>query len=251
MADEEIKENFDEISDEETINSNFLTCQNLELMKQGAEGRLYKGIYLGKSVIVKERFPKKYRHYSLDETLTKERMKSEIRCIFRCRLIGVKTPPLYFVDDFRNQIVMGFVDDAVTVREYVATVQKEYPDKFQEILIPLALEIGRIVATLHENHIVHGDLTTSNILIRRPFENLEIVMIDFGLSYIEQIVEDKAVDLYVLERAFISTHPNSETLFQKILDAYEFHFKKNNGGKKVLTKLAEVRLRGRKRLMIG
>lgn len=37
-------------------------------------------------------------------------------------------------------------------------------------------------------------------------------MIDFGLSMISTMIDDKAVDLYVLERAFISTHPGSENL---------------------------------------
>lgn len=46
------------------------------------------------------------------------------------------------------------------------------------------------------------------------------VLIDFGLSFQSGLVEDKAVDLYVLERAFSSTHPQSEPLFAAILDAY-------------------------------
>lgn len=58
---------------------------------------------------------------------------------------------------------------------------------------------------------VHGDLTTSNIMLRDGNAG-KIVMIDFGLSYISTLVEDKAVDLYVMERAFLSTHPNSENL---------------------------------------
>ena len=32
------------------------------------------------------------------------------------------------------------------------------------------------------------------------------VLIDFGLSYNNTLAEDKAVDLYVLERAFTSAH---------------------------------------------
>ena len=46
------------------------------------------------------------------------------------------------------------------------------------------------------------------------------VLIDFGLSYHSSLVEDKAVDLYVLERAFASTHPDSEPLFAAVLNAY-------------------------------
>jgi TP53 regulating kinase-like protein len=46
------------------------------------------------------------------------------------------------------------------------------------------------------------------------------VLIDFGLSFQSSLVEDKAVDLYVLERAFASTHPASEPLFALVVDAY-------------------------------
>lgn len=36
--------------------------------------------------------------------------------------------------------------------------------------------------------------------------------IDFGLGFQQPLAEDKAVDLYVLERAFLSTHPHSQAL---------------------------------------
>lgn len=76
-----------------------------------------------------------------------------------------------------------------------------------------------------------------------------IVLIDFGLSYIDRLAEDKGVDLYVLEKAFVSTHPNTERLFEAILTSYrDAHGK---GADSVLKKLEDVRLRGRKRVMIG
>lgn len=51
--------------------------------------------------------------------------------------------------------------------------------------------------------VIHGDLTTSNMI----YKDDQIYLIDFGLSYVKTSIEDRAVDLYVLERAFISTHP--------------------------------------------
>ncbi len=74
------------------------------------------------------------------------------------------------------------------------------------------------------------------------------VMIDFGLSYKSSTVEDKAVDLYVLERAFLSTHPASEALFALILQSYETSSPK---AREVLRRLETVRQRGRKRSMLG
>ncbi len=81
---------------------------------------------------------------------------------------------------------------------------------------------------MHEAGVVHGDLTTSNIMIKND-ENHSIVFIDFGLASTQPNIEDKAVDLYVLERAFISTHPgcelmvrNSKSLFQCFTWLYIF-----------------------------
>jgi TP53 regulating kinase-like protein len=76
----------------------------------------------------------------------------------------------------------------------------------------------------------------------------EIILIDFGLAATTIQDEDRAVDLYVLERAFAATHPGAERLFDEVLRAYGTSYK---GGKAVLKKLEEVRLRGRKRSMLG
>jgi TP53 regulating kinase-like protein len=67
---------------------------------------------------------------------------------------------------------------------------------------------------MHDIDVVHGDLTTSNIMVRGDAINgySEVILIDFGLGQMQSVIEDKAVDLYVLERAFISTHPGSEYL---------------------------------------
>ena len=82
----------------------------------------------------------------------------------------------------------------------------EYP----ETAHTWAKEIGIVIGKMHDADIVHGDLTTSNIMIREI--DGKAVLIDFGLSTVSTVLEDKAVDLYVLERAFISTHPGSEEL---------------------------------------
>ena len=65
--------------------------------------------------------------------------------------------------------------------------------------------MGKTINKVHDLGIIHGDLTTSNMIIRN---DKQIVLIDFGLSYYKDSAEDKAVDLYVLERAFKSTHPH-------------------------------------------
>lgn len=60
----------------------------MELMKQGAEARLYETKFQGKTVIVKERFAKNYRHPELDKRLTKERLRAELKGLIRCKTVG-------------------------------------------------------------------------------------------------------------------------------------------------------------------
>lgn len=119
--------------------------------------------------------------------------------------------------------------------------------------------VGRAVGRLHDIGVVHGDLTTSNLMLRprREQERSEgwgndlasdMVLIDFGLAVQTVQDEDRAVDLYVLERAFGSTHPQAEGLFKEVLRAYGESYK---GAKVVLKRLEDVRMRGRKKSMIG
>lgn len=135
----------------------------------------------------------------------------------------------------------------MTVSDYIASIQQ---CKEQELL-RLAEQVGQILAKMHDQDVIHGDLTTSNMLLRCSAVDIrqtDLVLIDFGLSYISALPEDKAVDLYVLEKAFLSTHPNTEVLFRKLLEGYTASSKKSPA---VIKKLNEVRLRGRKRSMVG
>lgn len=145
--------------------------------------------------------------------------------------------------------------------------------------------LGELVGRLHLAGVVHGDLTTSNVMLRRrrrrrPGEEEpssvhrlddttatisaadnneddvedplcgELVLIDFGLATQSSSDEDRAVDLYVLERAFGSTHPREEGMFGEVLDGYSVGMG-GKAGKAVLRRLDDVRLRGRKKSMIG
>lgn len=126
--------------------------------------------------------------------------------------------------------------------------------------------IGEAVGKMHKIGVVHGDLTTSNLMLKPAdsspptttteteegtITNLQgtMVIIDFGLASQTSMDEDRAVDLYVLERAFGSTHPRLESLWGEVLRGYERGIGKD--GPKVLKKLEDVRMRGRKRSMLG
>ncbi|XP_077982991.1 EKC/KEOPS complex subunit Tp53rkb-like [Glandiceps talaboti] len=222
---------------------------NGKLIKQGAEARVYSSTFMGRPAIIKERFKKKYRHPSLDKKLTHRRTTREVSCILRCRKAGLCTPTVYFVDYESHKIYMENIENSITVRDYVAEEQKKTQETNPQTLISLAQKIGTALATMHDNDIIHGDLTTSNMLLRQPVDpSSPVILIDFGLSSVSGLHEDKGVDLYVLERAFLSTHPNTENIFEHILATYRKMSKKSSD---VLKKLDEVRLRGRKRNMVG
>jgi len=214
------------------------------LVKQGAEARIYEGTFLGKDAIIKERFSKKYRHPDLDTSLTKERLRAEAKALVLCKTLGVNAPTVYLCDTETNIIVMERLSQAVTVRDRIFKLLKEKDDKS---LDELAKSIGALVAKIHAGGLIHGDITTSNIMVDE--DDGKLFFIDFGLSFKAGLSEDKGVDLYVLERAFLSTHPNTEDIFKAILISYQ----KSSGkqGAETLKKFEEIRQRGRKRTMLG
>ncbi|KAI5819730.1 kinase-like domain-containing protein [Pyronema omphalodes] len=229
-----------------------------ELIKQGAEALVYKTTYLLPTIpaLLKHRPRKPYRHPTLDLRLTKHRCLSEARLLTRCRGLGIPVPAVYFVDEARGEIYMEWISGR-SIREVLDGMIAEGR---KEEVNDLMKKMGQVVAKLHQNDIVHGDLTTSNVMVRGERKSgllaeatmekvdAEVVLIDLGLGMMSTQEEDKAVDLYVLERAFLSTHPQAEDLFQDVLAAYEGSFK---GAKAVMRRLADVRMRGRKRSMLG
>ena len=236
-----------------------------ELITQGAEALLYKSTYLLPSLpaAIKHRPAKPYRHPILDARLTKHRILSEARVLAKCRKDGVPVPAVYGVDSEAKGgwIAMEWVDGEV-VRVSLNRWLKRRKDEGktlddvegQEEVKSLMRKVGQAVGKMHANGVVHGDLTTSNLMLRPEKEDKkgelegEVVLIDFGLASQSTQDEDRAVDLYVLERAYGSTHPGAEALFGEVLNAYGESFKQANT---VLRKLEDVRMRGRKRSMIG
>lgn len=225
------------------------------LLQQGAEAKIFSSTLLSKPVIVKERFKKTYRHPNLDERLTHRRTSQEVRSMARCRKAGISTPIVYFVDYNTHKIYMENVVDALPIKNVInSRLGKPGVDVLRQKsdintnLEMLAQKLGTILGKMHEIDVIHGDLTTSNMLLR---ENEDIIMIDFGLSYISSLAEDKGVDLYVLERALLSSHPNANHFFQTVLRGYATATESKGKAKEVLMKLDEVRLRGRKRVMVG
>jgi TP53 regulating kinase-like protein len=223
---------------------NNMAAKNV-LFQQGAEAKIYSSTLLSKPVIVKERFKKAYRHPFLDEKLTRRRISQEVRSMARCRKAGISTPVVYFLDYTTHKIYMENVEDSMPLKDVINAKLGHHSDGDLDLL---AQKLGVMLGKMHAIDVIHGDLTTSNMLLRA---GEDIVLIDFGLSFISSLVEDKGVDLYVLERALLSSHPNTEQFFQTVLNSYVTATENLEKAKEVLAKLDEVRLRGRKRVMVG
>mmetsp|Transcript_426 Transcript_426/g.501 ORF Transcript_426/g.501 Transcript_426/m.501 type:complete len:218 (+) Transcript_426:289-942(+) len=217
----------------------------MKLLSQGAEARVYETDLLGEKVILKERFEKLYRHPDLEKRLSKSRLHQEVRCINRAAKAGIHTPLILLVQVQKLRIFMEYVE-GYTLKE---TFFREEKNENKALSERVAMELGRTICRLHRSNITHGDLTTSNAMLRSP--DGQIVLIDFGLARPSKEAEDKAVDLYVLERAFTSTHATSPTLFSHVLKAYEQEGSEDPSVHAVLTRFDKVRKRGRKRMAIG
>ena len=210
------------------------------LVSQGAEGRVFAVKFCGRDTIVKQRFKKTYRHPTFDAKLTRSRLGMEARSMMRARKLGVVTPTLYYVDQQQSAIYMEKVPGK-SLKELIR--EDSMSEKDME---DIGAQVGKAVAKMHDGGLIHGDLTTSNILVRDDDERT-VVIIDFGLASNSIIAEDKGVDLYVLERAITVTH-SSQALFEHVMTAYR---RASSQWSSSFNKFAEVRMRGRKRSMIG
>lgn len=234
-------------------------------------------------VLLKHRFTKRYRHPTLDTSLTKARVAGEARMLLKCLRSGVHVPGVRMVDAECGVLGLEWIE-GYSVRSLLnggdesetrAGKGEEVQDKLTAFGITIGVSLSRLhpvwcidvltmpcgteevmrqigveIAKMHLADVIHGDLTTSNMMIR-PLQLsssspshpspaqivcyfrsapsfpcflilsslfIHKILIDFGLSFVSNLVEDQAVDLYVLERAFASTHPDSEALFEIVLD---------------------------------
>lgn len=207
-------------------------------LSRGAEGLVTRFPFFGRPAIRKERFPKRYRHPELDAKLTARRIQQEARILLRLRKNGVRVPAVYSVDAKKALLVLEYIN-GVTLKQYLQDGKAG-----EEVM----RQAGNVVARIHKADVVHGDLTTSNIMVVRSGDDDKICMIDFGLSSGGGTEEDLAVDLYVLERAVIAAHSEHA---QHLNDAFFEAYAKQLRRPAVLKRLEEVRARGRKRDMTG
>ncbi|XP_042400833.1 EKC/KEOPS complex subunit TP53RK-like [Zingiber officinale] len=145
--------------------------------------------------------------------LVKQGAEAEVRCMTKVRRLGVPTPVLYAVDPILHTLTFEYVD-GLSVKEILLDFGLN--GIVEEQLDDIAIQIGTAMGKMHDGGLIHGDLTTSNMIIRerliiwKYFTSINMIIIDvlieFGLSFTSTLPEDKAVDLYVLKRALLSMH---------------------------------------------
>ncbi|PXF61996.1 MAG: Kae1-associated kinase Bud32 [Candidatus Methanogaster sp.] len=179
--------------------------------------------------IIKRRVSKNYRTPELDTRIRVSRTRSEAKLISEARRCGVPTPIIYDVDTAEHTITMEFIEGP----------------RMKDVLDPnMSERIGELVGRLHGCGIIHGDLTTSNLILHSDDggdSGGRIYFIDFGLGYFEKNVEAQGVDVHVLFQTFVSTHgdPGLEEAFSR---GYRRTFADAD---QVLTRVREIEARGR------
>jgi len=208
-----------------------------KLFHKGAEASLFYGHWFGKEVIFKIRSPKIYRIEKLDKKIRIIRTLNEARALIKVKNYGVNVPQVYEIDTENSTIVMKYIKGE-KLKDFMHSIEV---DKKKQIFN----EIGKFIAILHKNGHIHGDITTSNIIIT-PIQ--EIFIIDFGLHNYSDSVEDKSVDLHLFKRVLLSSHGTDyKNCFDAFLGGYstEYGRAKVNESQEIIRNMIKIETRGR------
>lgn len=196
----------------------------MKIIHQGAEAILY----LDKDkTLIKERIKKGYRVEQIDYKLRKFRTRREAKLL---RNVQIPVPEVFYVDENNMKIKMEFLKGDVI---------KNILDKTSFLKRKsICKQIGQNIAKIHNNGIIHGDLTTSNMIWKKK----QVYFIDFGLGFMSEKIEDKAVDLHLLKQALEAKHhKNFKQCFSSVLKGY----KQSKNYQSIIQKLKAVESRGR------
>jgi TP53 regulating kinase and related kinases len=176
--------------------------------------------------VIKERIRKSYRHETIDNSIRKKNTRKEAKLLQKANEL-VPTPKVF-----------DFCDKEMKIR-----MEKIEGDKLRDVLHKvdrkeIFARIGKKLAKLHNNNIIHGDLTTSNLIV-----NEKIYFIDFGLGFVSTKVEDKAVDIHLIRKALESKHNQYlEECFNSLMKSY---LTESNFPDDIIKRLEKVEKRGR------
>ena len=193
----------------------------MKIIAKGAEAILIKE----DNYLIKERIKKSYRIDEIDFKLRKYRTRSEAKLLSKVE----NSPKVFDVDEKEMKIKMEFIDGKLIKN----ILDNLHSDKRNLLL----REIGGKIAKMHDNDIIHGDLTTSNMILKE-----KVYFIDFGLGFSSNRIEDKAVDLHLLKQALESKHyKHFEESFNEVLEGYKL----SKNFKEIIQRLEKVEKRGR------
>lgn len=202
------------------------------LLKKGSEADLFLIDWYGKRALSKLRTERSYRHPILDRDLRHRRTIREAEMLSKAKEAWIRSPYVYFLDTHRNEIIMEYIEGVNLKTVFSAN---------------MALKLGECIAKLHSKNIIHGDITTSNFLLESDPQDshTELAIIDFGLSFFSQRLEDMASDLRMFKEILNSVHYEIfDQAFSNFSDAYS-SFSPSERGRKVLRKVDEIQSRGR------
>jgi len=204
-----------------------------EIIYQGAEAKICKTKHMDFDVVKKRRLNKSYRINEIDNRLIFYRTKEESKLMTEARKHGVSVPIIFDVDTQKGIITMEYLNG-----KRIKDILNGLSEKERARICRM---IGESIAKLHNNNIIHGDITTSNMI----FQDDRIHFIDFGLGEINSEIEAKGVDLHVLMEAIESTHSRYSDCFNYVLEGYKN--KLNNDANLVIRKIEDIVKRGRYR----
>jgi len=195
----------------------------MEIISQGAEAILKLKNFGTDIIVEKKRIEKKYRIIQLDNKLRKSRTRRETKILEKLNELKIPCPKLITSCDKKMIIEMEYIK-GVPLKN---VMNKEFSG-----------QVGTIIAQMHSNNIVHADLTTANFLVK----NDKVYVIDFGLSFVSQRTEDKAVDIHLFERSLNAHHTLiKKECWKEFLNNYNKYSESSN----VLKHLIKVEKRGR------
>jgi len=203
------------------------------ILYRGAEAEIRLGKYLGDKVVQKNRIKKLYRIKNIDDRLISFRTKEEAKLITEARLHGVSVPIIYDVDQEKGIITMEYLRGK-RIKDILNNLSEKERAR-------ICKKIGESIARFHNNDIIHGDITTSNMILLDD----RVHFIDFGLGEKNSEIEAKGVDLHVLMEALESTHSQYSNCFNYVLDGYKKELKED--ADLVIKKIEQIVKRGRYR----
>ena len=183
--------------------------------------------------IIKKRIKKSYRISEIDEKLRKLRTRQEARLLEKVSSV-IRVPKVIKVNEKEKEVIMQFIEG-----KKLAEHLNSFPLEKQKLVLK---NIGEEVAKFHDIDIIHGDLTTSNMILAKECGKDVVYFIDFGLGFKSSRQEDKAVDIHLLKQALEAKHyQHHEILFKEFLEGY----KSSKNSQLVLKQLKKVEARGR------